>query len=459
MRPFPQLISPIVVTGLALLCVASARADEWLLTYAVSEEQQIGSPDGKTPPENKTRSYQQVVALAENYLVAQDDRQKLIRDFMNRRYRVVDSSTQTYEEWSLFAFVDFLEAELANRNALGAGMRAAKVEPMAAQFTRFDNETALRLESLPHPRNPAEPIIEEAIVENGVELRHDERIVARFTLSHTSLPSHLQHRFANYVAHTWAIHPKIRRAILASGKIPQELRFTVRDVNKITTTTLRLLSAKVSTTDSSVLPPNVAPASHRDDPIFQLLADIRRAEQTERRTSREEMLDFAESSIDAKRPLDAYMALLEYHLQTGEPITEELRRYRKRFESDSVCRTYRRAFDQSSKAACEASLAANASLDRSGLIHAHMLELQRANLLERLGKPSEAKDNFIVVLRANPFHAGALHDLGMLLARSWEHPKAWLCWDTARRLYPEHFMLKSITQREQQLLSRYPDFF
>ena len=53
----------------------------------------------------------------------------------------------------------------------------------------------------------------------------------------------------------------------------------------------------------------------------------------------------------------------------------------------------------------------------------------------------------------------ALHDLGLLLAHSWQQPHAWLCWDIARRVYPQHPMLKEIAARERILQSRYPDFF
>jgi|GEM_PF-6121717 hypothetical protein len=459
MPKFPPILHPALFVALTFLGLVSAHADEWLLDYDVTEELRIESTDADTPSETTTHSFRQFVALAPDHLVVKDDRQHLIRDFTRRRYHLINPATATYDTFSLFAFVDFIEAELANRNALGAGMRAAAVDAMATQFSRFDNETNLRLESLPHPQNPGEPVIEETAVESALEFRHDGNLVARFTPSNTSLPPHLQPRLASYLAYTCSLHPKIRRRILASGQIPQELRFTSRTTNRLTTTTLRLRAAAPSPTDTPLLPPNVTLAHHPDDPVLQLLAYIHRAEQTTPPASREETLAFVRSALDANRPLDALLALIEHQLQTGESIGEELRRHRKRFDSDPACRTYRGAFDQSSREACEASLAANATLDRSGLTRAHMLELQRANHLARLGRAAEARESFLLVLRANPFHTGALHDLGALLARSWDHPKAWLCWDTARRLYPRHPMLKSIAEREQQLLSRYPEFF
>ena len=63
------------------------------------------------------------------------------------------------------------------------------------------------------------------------------------------------------------------------------------------------------------------------------------------------------------------------------------------------------------------------------------------------------------MLRANPYHAGALHDLGMLYLRSYDHSKAWLCWDAARRLYPSHPLMSDVIRIEQEVLKNQPDFF
>lgn len=453
-----RFIRPVLI-ALVLLSVAAIGAEELVLVYTATEEQEIQSPKGDTPPRAENRTYIQTITLAERYLVVQDDRQKLIRDFPHRRFVSLNLTDLTYDEWSLFSLVDFFEAELNNRNALGAGMRAAKIEQGAAQFDRFDNESALHLESRANPRLPDKPVIEQVKLIDGLEFHHRGQTVVRFIPSDTSLPAGLRHRFVNFLSYSCAIHPEIRGALAATGAIPRELVFNWSSVNRRTTVTLHLISAKSVDTDSSLLPADATPTRHDDDPFFQLIAAVREADLSGHRPTRQEAIAFANSAFADDRPLDGFMALLEFGLQSGGQLTDEIRKHRSKFASDVPCQTYRKAFDQSSKAACEQSLIANATIDRTNLQRAHMLDLQRANLLERLGKSREAMECYLKVIRANPFHAGALHDLGMLQARSFEHPKAWLCWDTARHLYPDHPMLKEITERESRLVADYPDFF
>lgn len=450
----------LAATCLALFPLSLVRADEWILTYAVTEEQRIESPKGDAPPRTETRAYTQTVALGERYLVVQDDRQKLVRDFAQRRFVVLNLARNTYHDWSLFGLVDFFEAELVNRHTLGVGMRAAKVESAAMMFDRFDSESAMRIKSRTAPADSPPPVIETVKVGQGIEFKHRGQTAVRFVAAGTPLPPNLRHRFVNYLAYGCSIHPDIRDALAATAAIPQELTFTWRQVNSETTATHRLVSAKAAKSDSTVLPEGAKPALPESDPVTDALIAVQAAERGgAKRPSQRDAIAFAESALADGRPLDGLLALLEHGLQSGEQLTDELRRHRAKFDRDAACQTYLKAFDQSSRAAAERSLAANETLDRRSLRRAYMLELQRANHLDRLGRPREAMQGYLEVIRANPFHAGALHDLGMLLARGFDHPKAWTCWDLARRLYPAHPMLRDIAAREQQLLARNPDFF
>lgn len=448
-----------VTAALFALLVTHASGREWHLTYTATKQQTTQDPKGDVPPRIETRSYTETIALGDDVLVVQNDRQKIIHDFSRRRFVVLNLDSNTYDEWSLFSMVDAREVELLNRNALRAALHSAKVDEAHVPFDRFDNETALHVRSLPNPHNAPEPIIEQGSVDNRMEFRHRNQTVVRFTPSDTTLPAELRHRFDNYLAYSCAIHPDIRHVLRNAEFIPKELVFTSRELNKVTTTTFHLVSAAPSDSDSSALPAAATPTSHEDDPVLQLIASIREAERTGRRPTRRDAVAFANSAFADGRMLDGLMALLEHGLQSGEQLTDEIRKHRPKFANDRACQIYLQAFDQSTKEACEQALAANASIDRPGLQRAYMLELQRANHLDRLGKSAEAIECYLTVIRGNPFHAGALHDLGMLLARTWEHPKAWLCWDTARRLYPDHPMFSDVREREKQLLSRYPEFF
>ncbi len=447
--------------GLSSFCLvlSAARADSQLLVFDVTEETSSAALDSSSTPRTELRHYTETVFLGTDVLAVQDDHQKLIRDFARQRMLVLDVAKNSYADWSLFGTVDFFEAELFNRAHLGAAMRAAQIKDAAVQFDRFDNECALRLDSGPPSEDQPRPAIQRDEAGGALVFTHEGRTVARFEPADIVLPAPLQHRFVNFLAYHCSIHPEVRRALADAHAIPQRLVFTARTFDRVTTTTLRLVSCAPAAAEEGDLPTHAAPEDASHDPILKALAAIRTAQQAAHRPTRAEAVAFADDAIARHRPLDAILALLEYGLQSGEPLSAEIARRREAFSTDPDCNLYRNAFDQSSKAACERSLATNARIPRDHLQHAYMLDLQRANLLEPLGKADEARQLFLRVLEANPFHAGALHDLGLLLAHSWQQPHAWLCWDIARRVYPQHPMLKEIAARERILQSRYPDFF
>ena len=442
-----------------VLGAGRGAAAEWVLTYAVTDEVTIASPDEATPPRRETRSFTQTVTLGEDTVAVQDDRRTMIYRISTRRVLNVSGEHNTYQDWSLFSLVDGREAELFNRNALGAAMRAAKIDEAASQFRRFDSETELHMESQPHPSNETAPVMEPVKRGDRLEFRYDGQIVAQFVPTETRLPPALHQRFVNYLAYSCAIHPEIRRAIAATGTVPQELIFTSRSVNRQTTSTRHLISSAPSHSDRSLLPAGATLAGAGGDSVLQLVATVHEVARSGQLPTRDAAIAFARARVAEKNALDALMALIEYGLQSGDNLTAEIRRHRAIFEADDRCQRYLKAFNQSSKALCEQNLALSDSIDRTGLRKSHQLDLQRANHLDRLGKPKEALEAYLNVVRANPAHAGALHDLGMLLARTYEHPKAWACWDAARRLYPAHPLFKDVIAREQRLLTGHPDFF
>lgn len=444
---------------LFLLICRPATAAEWILTFAAIEERVIGSPDGKAPPRNETHQYTQTVALGADYLAVQDDRQKTVYDFARRRLLIVELAPATYNDLSLYHLPGFLEYELSNRNAIGATLRATKVGRMGDTFSRFANETALRVESRRAPPDSPIPVIETIKQEDTLVFLHGGVVAARFSPATATLPANHQHRFVNYLAYACRIHPQIRRAIAGTGAIPREFVFMWNNTNTQTTTTLRLVSSAAAINDSSILPAEAKPATHADDPLFALLDHCADAARDADRPDRAAVVKFADEALAAKRPLDAMLALLEFGLQSGEQLTGEIRRHHEAFNRDPACQAFRQAYGQSDKATVEKNLAANAAIDRRGLGKAHMLDLQRANLLERAGQPREAIEHFFKVLQANPWHAGALHDLGMVYARGFEPGKAWLCWDLARRLYPKHPMMSDVNRMEEELVRNQPDFF
>ncbi|MBI2498569.1 MAG: hypothetical protein HYV75_11835, partial [Opitutae bacterium] len=108
----------ILVCTLCAWAAGPLAATEWRLTFAVTEDNVIESPKGDAPARHESRQYTQSVALGQDYLVVQDDRQKTVYDFARRRLVVLDLAQATYQDRSLYHLPSFFEYELMNRNAI-----------------------------------------------------------------------------------------------------------------------------------------------------------------------------------------------------------------------------------------------------------------------------------------------------------------------------------------------------
>lgn len=434
------------------------RAEEWILTFAVKEQRTVEGPDSKTPSKTTTRDYHQTVALGADYLVLDDGRRKSVFDFAGKRMRWTEPAAGTMHEESLYAVPTGLEHELHNRATLGAAMRSANIEA-AKIFDRFDCESELRVTSPSRTVfNTPAPKIDQTKIADAWEFRHAGELVVRFVPDSRPLPAQWRHRFVNFLAYNCSLHADIRHAIAETGAIPQELVFTWRAMNATTTRSLRLVSSAPSIGDSSGLRNDLQPAA-TDRKLDAALEPVVAAAATAGPRDAAPTIQFAQESIDGKRPLDALLALMEYSLQTGEPVADGMRRHQDAFSRDPDCQAYLGSFRQTDKATVEKNLATNKGISRTGLQKAYMLELQRANLLEAAGRPREAIEGFFQVLRGNPRHVGALHDLGWIYLRNYEHGKAWQCWDPARKLYPGHPMMRDVIRMEMDVEKSQPDFF
>ena len=458
-----------------LFPVHPARAEEWQITYSVTQEQLLKDPQGTAAPKKQERSYILTITLGQQHLAADDGHEKRVYNFARRRMLQLNLDKHEYDDWSLYSNIGSRVREIQNRFAIGASWRATK---FAAQeyFGRFDNETNLGIVLPEMKLDEPEPVIErEDLPGGGLDFRHDGLSVVQFIPATTALPVLFSPRFASFLAYECNIHPKIRRQLAVADGIPRLLVTHWRLGNQQNTATYRLKSVERLATDSTVVPANFRPAPHQEGPfkeLFHVISLVRDPVYVKQRITRDGAGQFAKDVIAAKRPLDACLALIEYGLQSGEQNPDDLRQYKREFEQDNQCRLYLASLDQSSDEACRKSLASCESIDRTGLRKAYMLDLQRADLLQILGRgrggattPAEqnqtvtAETLFLKVLAANPFLAGAYHDLGALYDETFRSSLAWLCFDTGRQISPDHRLLKDITTLEQRFQHDFLDYF
>lgn len=91
--------------------------------------------------------------------------------------------------------------------------------------------------------------------------------------------------------------------------------------------------------------------------------------------------------------------------------------------------------------------------------NAPQLKVYEANFLADVGEGELAEKLFLEALEANDLLAGAWFDLGGLYHKRYETPVAWRCWDIARKIAPDHGLLKNADRREARLIEWHPEYF
>ena len=411
-----------------------------------------GGPGVQNVPPDK--HYEVDATLADTWMIVRNGAHTSFFDFDRRRHVEIDEPTHTRIDFSLYDAAGFRVMELANRQNLAKMMAAAKITQAQAQFDPVDVEHILAIQD-----KPGSPLKVAADGPDTVFL-NGTRVLARESTQATPVPPAQARMFAQLIRYTWGGHPQILAALAQANAIPSTLALTT--VNGVTTTTVVKVS---SVRPSSVGPIDVAAIPPRPDaaaqtPVDHILARGDAFTTADIAAARQRAHNQPVAAFQDKRPLDAWLAILEWMLTTGEAPP---------------------ALDAAQKAALTADpsvVALNTALashpDKDGLLHAiaqlealrahaqsqgYMLDLFIANDHAMAGDRKAALDGLVAVLQAHPFIAGAYKDLGDNLLMSYDASNAWRCWDLGRRIAPGYQNFKAVNQFEANLATQHPEYF
>ena len=411
-----------------------------------------GGPGVQNLPPDK--HYEVDATLGDTWMIVRNGAHTSFFDFDRRRHVEIDEPTHTRIDFSLYDAAGFRVMELANRQNLAKMMAASKITQAQAQFDPVDVEHILAIQDKPGSPLKVDTEGRDTVFLNGT------RVLARESTQATPVPPAQARMFAQLVRYTWGGHPQILAALAQANAIPATLALTT--VNGVTTTTVVKVS---SVRPSSAGPIDVAAIPLRPDaaaktPVDHILARGDTFTAADVAAARQRAHDQPVAAFQDKRPLDAWLAILEWMLTTGEAPP---------------------ALDAAQKAALTADpsvTALNAALaphpDKGDMQHAieqlealrahaqsqgYMLDLFIANDRASLGDRKAARDGLVAVLQAHPFIAGAYKDLGDNLLMSYDASNAWRCWDLGRRIAPGYQNFEAVNQFEANLATQHPEYF
>lgn len=261
-------------------------------------------------------------------------------------------------------------------------------------------------------------------------------------------------RFLLYECH---LHPEVRKDLIIYRRIPKQLIYrygTGRD-RRETSLTMKSVTRINDTVFTKELRRAPRPPISELDRLFVNAT----ANASENAINAEQYEDMFDASMQQSYYLDAMLISVEVYLQTGASTVNAIQRLRPYFDKEPNLGRFIDGLDGSNRKSAAISLKLLEEIDRSNVFRQHIIDLTMANALKSTGKFVAAEKKYLETLRANPYLTGVYVDLGDLYYQMGLMDKAWSTWEMALDLFPQHPMLDAVAERNEFLLSKFPEYF
>jgi tetratricopeptide (TPR) repeat protein len=452
-----------IQTSAFALSLASALAFGFSLAAGANQVAQYSSTgllEGAGPGTAK-------ITFAPDGFRIEESGKEVAYDFNKKRVYAISRADKTYTATDLNAMVYFRVMELGNRLKLQKVLDGVKATTKSPMLSPIESETVFGM-VLPGEKAVS---ISERTTGDTTTYTHDDKALVTFVPSKNEIDASCKKSYARFIADVCPIHPEIRKKIVANAHLPADLEFLYineRGTSKVSKdntpaykTGKLVLQSVESEPDTSVsdmalngltlvrTKSDLTPIwnsldSHGDNPQFP---------------TREEAIKFSENAAKNGQPLDALLALLEYGLETGEQLVPEIKALAPSLQKDENASHFLTYLSPDNEKEAKEALKSLSEIDRSKLKKGAVVDIMQGNIESQLDQKSDSLKLLIRALTNNPFIVGAYHDLGEGLTGEYQMDLAWQCFDEARKLRPDHPMLKSIDDMEAKLQQDFPDYF
>jgi hypothetical protein len=434
---------------LAALVGHSARLPAHVvLTFQVSSHTE---PAPSQPQKATDETFPLLVTLGHQFLSTEAKGTRTIYDFERNRIRRLDLQNRTFVDDSLYTDIAFRVLEFHNRMVLGKALRAANVKGAS-----FDN-VALVENLFSLLDDDSNSLIDPVRIGAGTEYRSEKQTLLSVSDRVLDLPADYRSEYWRFFRYYAGGHPKILASLLPLKGVPEKTTIVLSNM-KIETRTMTLQKLAMTADTPYSLEGFTLTMPDREPYTTLKLLSADAPHELQARVAA--ALQDRDSAYAKGKYLDAYLASIEIYLSTGQMDTEWLRAASTQINADAQVLKVGRALgkhEPSESPRIADDLAAVRSLAPA---HVDVVDIFEGNT--RLGISDQGKQGeelLLTALRADPYITGAWHDLADRYYRTFRMQEAWSCMDAARRIAPNHPMLKSIDGLEQALRSRNPGYF
>lgn len=406
--------------------------------------------DGPSPATQEQREAKWTATLGPRAFAVQSGDALQTWDFAAGVVRSIDRVAGTYTEVSMLHEVAFVQSEMRNRLGIERVLQSASL-PIAEEWQPFD--LSVLFVSVAEGDDSKLQHIEN---DDWVISQRDGDTVARWTFGEHRLDAAQSAMFGRLLQRRAHLHPQTLAALLAGGRLPQELEFHWRNVGARGTATWRLAEVRVD----AAWPGGIdgATRSFGTGPLARIASMVMKQPPAADVPDRLTVADFgelAEAAHAAGRHGDALLLLLEGSLTTGEPMPQMAK-----LAADPAAKEEMKRFMQPISLAGRApdrALALFAAIDRKELSRPSILDVFRVSALMGKRDPVQARELMLVTLEASPWITMAYKDLGDIFLSEFDTRQAWIAWELGRRIAPGHGCWEPVAAYEQQLRREFAD--
>ncbi len=454
----------------ALLAAApAAAAPTWTLSWTVHTAQvPIAGADGSfvvgadgemTPgadaptPEPSTETA--TVVLGADWVLLQQGESRTLWDFGVEQITWFDDAARSWRRASLHADVGYRESELANRVFLSQALAAGSVTMPG--FSPVELEVMFGIPAGPSLVPLPAPVTTEA---GGQRFTTpDGGALSEARPGRTRKPRPAKAGFARFVTHAWHLHPTARAALVGAKTWPEAVEFTWIAGIFARTETWTLTEVARGREAKPAPPAEYSTMLADAEDVEYVLMAVAATDVPSLGAVIADMERRVEISVQKGDHFDAFLAALELTLQRDVDASELLRSLARPAMEDPRMEQFMAALGAQTEEEVRASMPTYAALRSADSPHTRILKVLEANLAASLADATTARRLFVEYLLEQPHSAGPLRDFGQLLMASYQHPDGFRCFDAARRVDPDHDLVKHIGEWEQGLRERNPDFY
>jgi hypothetical protein len=401
------------------------------------------------------RKEESTITLGDGHFYIESKDNSELYDFKSQRVSSFDSLSKTYEQHSLFVYCGFKDLEIRNRAMLSEVLEKVGMgDTKASVFDPFDVACELGMIMPDKPDNPGIAVDE---LQNGelLTFSYQGKIIAEALLGE-KFDDAFAPMTQKVLLYKTSLHPFVREQVLAKGRYIKFLSYQFSAAMRKYSIKVSLMEKAVDHTEADYFE-GYKIAFDKNTPLYTVQQKVMLDDNPIVLPTRDRAFGEAQKMVNQRRLTDAFLAVTEYNLTTGDRAEEDAGDIISEVKEDPVFKIISGALEPATRKEAEKALENLQGINSAGLAKGYIIEIFKANIADSLGL--DASKIFLIALERNPHLTGVYNDLGRHYYSRYDSLSAWNSWDLARRVCPEYPMLDSVAKLEARLKRLHPEYF